>query len=671
MQKFISFLFKLVILGFLGLTGLVLSADYLIDDLPDYQTLIDPRKNHSVHILSASGDDIGLRGTYFAGKITLDDISPHLQNAIIAIEDRKFYTHAGFDVIGIIRAMIKNISHGRITQGASTLTQQLAKDLFLTSQRSYMRKINELLYAVKLENSFTKKQIFELYINRVYMGAGLYGMRAASLKYFNKEPINLSISESALLAGLLKAPSSYCPIYNPIKAQKRAKIVLGAMYDAGFISITERDTALSRPVPLRLSLTKGGFGYVADAVVRMIPKLVDNPDQDLIVTTTIDTDLQIASDDTMNNFITGAEQKKISQGAFIAFDDTGRVLAMTGGKSYHSTPFNRTMQAYRQSGSAFKPFVYAAAFEAGYNPDDIFTDKDISFGTYRPTNYKNKYLGNMSLRSAFAQSVNTIAVQLADKTGIHTVQSVAERAGIVSPMKPYLSMTLGAFEVTPLELTAAYIPFFNQGNRVIPHIITKVQDKNGQILFEQSPAPQNIIFSQSVLNQMKDIFRATVLYGTAKNANLNNIPTYGKTGTTSGYKDAWFIGHAGEQNGITAGVWLGNDNFTAMNNITGGGMSTLLWHNILTSYFNKHPRSFEVPIFAPADTHIAPPAMMPVQGQSAPEIILNKQTMQPIDNPPIINKNISTKKPLLTDNPQQKHDYDDSRVERLLHNLQP
>ena len=312
-----------------------------------------------------------------------------------------------------------------------------------------------------------------------------------------------------------------------------------------YISEQERDEALSRPIPFKMPELGSGFGYVADRVAALVPKLIGHGHTDVIVTTTINDNLQAVADAGVNDYVGNiGSQKGFSQAAFIALDDRGAVLAMTGGKSYSETPFNRTMQAYRQPGSAFKPFVYAAAFEKGYTPSDIMIDEDVSFGSYRPTNYKNKYEGAVSIRTAFAKSINTVAVKLAHRSNIRSVTEVAQRAGIVSEMKNYLSLSLGSFEVTPLELTAAYIPFFNGGYTTAPHLITQINDMEGNILFELSPHQDAKIFSTKTVAYMKDVFNAVTAYGTGRAAKLDDIPTYGKTGTTSSYKDAWFIGHA-------------------------------------------------------------------------------------------------------------------------------
>ena len=512
---FISGFFTLCIIALVIFSGLVIGANYYISDLPAPEHLADPRENVSIRILSNDGQNIAMRGAYFAGEVALEDISENMKHAVLSIEDRNFYHHFGYDPVGIIRAFMTNLFAGRVVQGASTLTQQLAKDLFLSSERSYSRKIKELLYAVKIEGSYSKDRIFELYLNRAYLGGGLYGIKAASERYFNKHPKDLTLSESALLAGLLKAPSRYSPASSPVKARERAIVVLRAMVDAGYITPEECDNAIKNPAPLRLTSLGNGFGYIADRVADIVPRLIGALEQDVIVTTTIDSNLQEVSDSVIYDYLnmTGVKNN-FTQSAFIAMKDDGAIIAMTGGKSYSESPFNRTSQAYRQPGSAFKPFVYAAALERGHTPDDILVDEDTSFGKYRPTNYDGKYEGAMSLRTAFAKSSNVIAVKLAHEIGIEAVRSTAQKAGIVSEMKPYLSLALGAFEVTPLELTAAYVPFFNDGILASPYLISKIKTLDGITLYERKAPSERAIFSYNTVGYMKQLFAATVQYGT-------------------------------------------------------------------------------------------------------------------------------------------------------------
>ncbi len=588
--KFFAFILISIIVAYLGLNYYV---KHYIDDLPSYDFFIDPRANVSIKVVDKQGQLIGVRGAYYGGRVTTNTVSPHLINAIIAIEDRNFYHHNGFDVTGIIRALVINLKSGGVVQGASTLTQQLAKDLFFSSERSYMRKVKELIYAIKLEQNYSKEQIMTLYLNRVYLGAGLYGVAAASERYFGKSAQDLTISESAMIAGLLKAPSRYSPTNSFVKAEQRASVVIKAMRDAGYINDQERDNALKNPAKLVVSSSTGGGGYIADYAADEVSWFVGDYSEDIVVTVSIDLNLQNLSD-TLSEFFVNNQGKEFgfSQVAFTALDDKGQILAMTGGKSYEKSPYNRAVTALRQPGSAFKTFVYAAAFEAGYTPSSKIYDGPVDYNGYKPTNYTDKYKGEMSLRTAYIESINTVAVKLAHQVGIGRVINTAYRAGITQKLPRFLSIALGSTEVSLLELTNAYVPFFNGGYANSPSIITEIRNSSGKILYqkpEETYTPP--VFSTDVLDKIKDVTASNVAYGTGVKAQIKDVAVYGKTGTTSNYRDAWFLGHIGVNNGITAGVWVGNDDTSAMKKATGGGVATVLWQNILENYIYNHNKT--------------------------------------------------------------------------------
>jgi len=585
--KFSLFSIVITLMGYFGIHYYV--KNY-IDDLPNYEFFIDPRANVSIKVLDKKGKLIGVRGAYYGGEVNYHTVSKHLIHAIIAIEDRNFLTHGGFDALGIVRAMFVNFKSGGVVQGASTLTQQLAKDLFFSAERSYSRKLKELLYAIKIEQNYTKEQIMTLYLNRVYLGAGLYGVSAAAERYFGKSAKNLSIAESAMIAGLLKAPSRYNPANSFVKAEKRAAIVINAMYQAGYISAKEKAFALKNPGKLVIYSSTGGGGYIADYTADEVSRLIGDYSEDILVTVSIDMNLQNLAD-TLSEFFVKNQGKKydFSQVAFMAMNNQGQILAMTGGKSYAKSSYNRAVTALRQPGSAFKTFVYAAAFEAGYTPNRMVYDGPVNYNGYKPTNYNRKYRGEMSMRSAYIRSVNTIAVKLAHQVGVKSVINVAHRAGIKKKLPRFLSLALGATEVSLLELTNAYIPFYNGGYAHKPSIITQIRTQSGRVLYEY-PAKKVIqpVFSNNVRAYIKDISASNVAYGTGKKAQIKDVAVYGKTGTTSNYRDAWFLGHAGLKDGITAGVWVGNDNTKSTKKATGGGVAAILWQNILESYIYNH-----------------------------------------------------------------------------------
>ncbi|MFT6212264.1 MAG: penicillin-binding protein 1A [Alphaproteobacteria bacterium] len=581
------FLISSVIVSYFGIHYYV---KHCIDDLPKYDFFIDPRANVSIKVMDKQGQLIGVRGAYYGGRVDYDTVSEHLIHAIIAIEDRGFLKHGGFDALGILRAMVTNLKAGSVVQGASTLTQQLAKDLFFSAERSYSRKIKELLYAIKLEQNYTKRQIMTLYLNRVYLGAGLYGVAAAAERYFGKSAQDLTIAESAMIAGLLKAPSRYSPTNSFVKAEKRAAIVVGAMYDAGYITNHEKQNALENPAQLVVYSSTGGGGYIADYTADEVSRLIGDYSEDIIVTVSIDMNLQNLSD-TLSEFFVNNQGKQydFSQVAFTAIDDKGQILAMTGGKSYRQSPYNRAVTALRQPGSAFKTFVYAAAFEAGYRPNQTISDGPVNYQGYKPSNYNNKYKGEMTIRSAYIQSINTIAVKLAHQVGIKSVINTAYRAGIEQKLPHFLSLALGATEVSLLELTSAYVPFYNGGYAYKPSIVTEIRNSSGKLLYQYDlDTLKQPVFPSHVLRDIKDISASNVAYGTGRRAQIKNVAVYGKTGTTSNYRDAWFLGHIGLKKGITAGVWIGNDNTKVTKKATGGGVAAVLWHNILENYVYNH-----------------------------------------------------------------------------------
>lgn len=590
MNRIFKFFIFTIIGIFISYCGLIFYVKYKIDDLPNYEFFIDPRANVSIKVLDKQGQLIGVRGAYYGGAVYFNTVSPHLVNAIISIEDRNFYNHNGYDIFGIIRAMVINLKSGSVVQGASTLTQQLAKDLFFSAERSYTRKIKELLYAIKLEQNYSKQEILTLYLNRVYLGAGLYGVSAAAERYFGKNAKDLTISESAMIAGLLKAPSRYSPTNSFVKAEKRASVVLNAMYEAGYITQDELKNALNNPAQLMVTSSTGGGGYIADYTADEVSWLIGDYSQDLIVTASVDLNLQNLSDTLSEYFVNNqGKEYNFSQVAFIALDNQGQILAMTGGKSYQKSPYNRAVTALRQPGSAFKTFVYAAAFEAGYSPNNKIYDEPVNYNGYQPTNYTDDYKGEMSLRTAYIQSINTVAVKLAHQVGIGRVINLAYRAGITRELPRYLSVALGATELSLLELTNAYVPFYNGGYAYTPSIIVEIRNSAGDILY-QKPKESYVppITSPDVLDKIKDISASNVAYGTGKKAQIKDVAVYGKTGTTSNYRDAWFIGHAGLTDGITAGVWLGNDDTSVTKKATGGGVATVLWQNILENYIYNH-----------------------------------------------------------------------------------
>ena len=553
-----------IIGGLLAIGGVV----HLARTLPDLSAIEPAPHTGEVVLLDREGRTIARRGQSTSAVITADALPQNLADAVIAVEDRRFYSHFGIDLIGTARAMMSNIRAGRVVQGGSTITQQLAKNLFLSPERTYRRKAQEVLLALWLENRYSKDEILALYLNRVYFGAGAWGAEAASRRYFSKPADELSIGEAALLAGLLKAPSRYAPTNDARRASVRATVVLDLMYATGRISQDERIAAASTPIRVSRGSSSPGAGWFADWVMTQVREMAPGHQGDLVVRTTLDVDAQRAAEAALSlGLETPDWSRGASEGALIALDSQGGVRAMVGGHDYAQAPFNRAVNARRQPGSAFKPFVYAAAFEGGLGPDDIFMDAPISYGDWAPQNYGDRYEGEMTLERAFARSSNAIAVQVAEATGRGWVLRTAQRLGIGSPLQNTHALSLGAYEVTPLELGQAYLPFMNGGRRADAYAILSVRTAEGDMLFEHEPAMGERVLADRVLRQMDRLFDAAVSYGTARGAQVPGRQVRGKTGTTNDNRDAWF---AGWMDGLTAVVWMGNDDYTATEDAVGG-----------------------------------------------------------------------------------------------------
>ncbi|MCP2671812.1 PBP1A family penicillin-binding protein [Maricaulaceae bacterium EIL42A08] len=541
---------------------------HLARTLPDLDGLEAAPRSGEVVLVDRNGRTIARRGTVSEDAIQADDLPEALVDAVLAVEDRRFYGHFGVDIIGTGRAALANLQAGRVVQGGSTITQQLAKNLFLTSDRTITRKMQEMMLALWLERRFTKDEILALYLNRVYFGAGAWGAEAASRRYFGKPADDLAIGEAALLAGLLKAPSRYAPTNDATRASVRATVVLDLMLASGRITEAERIAAAQVPIRVSRGASSPGAGWFADWIIPQVRELSEGYTGDLIVRTTLDVNAQRAAEAALRLGLSTPEWARgASEGALIALDGAGGVAAMVGGSDYREAPFNRSVNALRQPGSAFKPFVYLTAFEAGYGPDDIFEDAPVRYGDWAPENYNGRYEGEMTLERAFARSSNSIAVQVSEAAGRGWVVRAARRMGIDSPIQNTHSLALGSYEVTPIELAAAYLPFMNGGRAVDPHAILTIETADGTLLFQHQRVQGDLVLAGRVLGQMEQIFSATVDYGTGRGAQVAGRTVRGKTGTTNDSRDAWF---AGWSEGLTAVVWMGNDDFSATKNAVGG-----------------------------------------------------------------------------------------------------
>ena len=567
--------------GVLAIWGVIFIVVFLAvfaRGLPDTSSLYNVDRQPSITYLDRNGALIATRGTQQAPPADLDSLPDYVPAAFIAIEDRRFWWHPGFDPIGMSRAMVTNLRAGRVVQGGSTLTQQLAKNLFLTPDQNMRRKAQELILAVWLELKFTKKEILALYLNRVYFGAGAYGIEAASQRYFDKSAKELTVGEAALLAGLLKAPSRYSPVSESERAATRATVVLDEMVDTGVITSEQRAQAVLEPVRVSRTLASQHAQYFIDWLDKQIRGMVGEPTEDLVVETTLDLTLQTAAERSVNRILTRDASKGVEQAALVAMDGDGRVRAMIGGASYADSQFNRAVDARRQAGSAFKPFVYLAATEAGYTPETPVIDQPVQIGNWSPRNYSGTFAGPMTLSQAVAQSTNTVAAYVADQVGRDSVARAARRLGITSRVGTEPAMALGAVEVSPLDMATAYDAFANGGRRVEPAGIERIRTPGGRIIYQRGASANGQAINNPPLYYMNQMLRGVVTGGTARSAAVTGYDLAGKTGTTSDYKDAWFVGYTG---GFVAAVWVGKDDNTAMRGVTGGGAPAAIWRGFM------------------------------------------------------------------------------------------
>ena len=561
----------------IGLAGLVA---WYGAQLPSVANWSVPDRPPNVKIVAVDGSLVANRGMTGGEAVGLHEMSPFIPQAVMAIEDRRFHSHFGIDPIGLARAMTQNLMQGRFSQGGSTLTQQLAKNLFLKPDRTLERKVQEVLLALWLEHEHSKDQILEMYLNRVYFGSGAFGVEAASRRYFGKSARDVTLPEAALLAGLLKAPSRLSPARDPQAAEQRAQLVLAAMREEGMIGDSEMTTALGAPPTRAAAFWTGSENYVADRVMEELPALIGDVRADIVVETTIDLGLQKLAEASIRRLIDENRKKlNVSQGALVSIDNAGAVRAMVGGYDYASSQFDRASEARRQPGSAFKPFVFLAAVEQGSRPDSVRNDAPIRIGKWSPTNYNGKYYGRVTLATALAKSLNSVAAQLVVEVGPGSVVEAAQRMGIESELQANNSIALGTSQVTPLELTAAFVPFANGGYRPTVHFVSRVTTAAGDLLFEHADAAAPRVISPEVVGMMNAMMQETVSGGTARKAAFD-WPAAGKTGTSQKSRDAWFIGYTAN---LTTGVWFGNDDDKPMKKVTGGALPVVAWHEFMAA----------------------------------------------------------------------------------------
>jgi len=556
--------------------------------LPPIDKLAVPKRPPNIAILSEDGRLIANRGDTGGAEVRLADLPPHLPKAFIAIEDRRFYSHWGIDPIGIARAVFRNASGRGNMQGGSTLTQQLAKNLFLTQERTLSRKVQEAILAIWLEQKYSKDEILELYLNRVYFGSGAYGIEAATRRYFGHGAAQASLQESAMLAGLMKAPTKLAPTRNPDAAVERAAQVISAMQQEGHITDGMAKIALANPASVTRN-NAGSINYAADYVMDVLEEIVGIIDTDLTISTTINLEKQAAAEKALTDELEKSGKRfNVTQGALVSIDPNGQIKALVGGRNYQESQFNRAVAAKRQPGSSFKPFVYLSALEKGLTPDTIREDAPINVRGWQPENSTNEYQGNVTLTRALAMSLNTVAVRLGLEVGAKTVADTAHRLGIASDLQVNASIALGTSEVSPLELVSAYAPFANGGIRVQPHIITRVKKADGTLLYQRKGASFGRVIEPQYVAMMNAMMQETLLIGTAKHAELPGWQAAGKTGTSQDYRDGWFVGYTSQ---LITGVWLGNDDNSPTKRVSGGNLPVNVWSRYMKAALKDVPPS--------------------------------------------------------------------------------
>ena len=602
------------VLAIWGVVGGGLVVAYYAAQLPPVDQLAIPKRPPNIAIVAEDGSLLANRGDTGGAAVRLKELPPYLPKAFVSIEDRRFYKHWGIDPWGIARAVGNNVVRRGSVQGGSTLTQQLAKNLFLTQERTLSRKIQEAILAVWLEHKYSKDQILELYLNRVYFGSGAYGVEAASQKYFGHSARAASLSEAAVLAGLMKAPSKLAPNRNPDAATERAAQVITAMAQEGHITEAMAQLALSRPASAVKENGAGSVNYAADYVMDVLDDTIGAIDQDIVVTTTLSPSLQIAAERAVTDELNLKGAKfGVTQGALVAMEPNGGIKALVGGRNYADSQFNRAVSAKRQPGSSFKPFVFLAALEAGLTPDTVRDDAPLNVKGWQPENYSRDYFGAVTLTRALSLSLNTVAVRLGLEVGPKAVVRVAHRLGIASDLQPNASLALGTSEVTPLEMVTAYAPFANGGIGVQPHIIIKVRTAEGKSLYQRKGSSNGRIIEPQYVAMMNAMMQETLLTGTARKAELPGWQAAGKTGTSQDWRDAWFVGYTSH---LVTGVWMGNDDSSPTKKASGGNLPVEVWSRFMKTAHQGVPVSV-LPSGLWRDPGFSPPVPAPPGDQAA------------------------------------------------------
>ena len=579
-------------LAALGIVLLGISVAIAMASLPDFNQL-SQRKDlgQMIRVRAADGTVLVSMGPSFGQWLPYARIPQTMRTAMISVEDRRFRMHPGVDPIGLARALASAVKHGGRVSATSTITQQLARNIFLTNDRNFARKLKEGVLALALEGKFSKDQILELYLNRVYFGGGSYGIDAASRTFFGHGADQLSLGEATIIAGLVKAPSHYSPTADVQASRARANVVLNQMVRNGFISAATAASVHPADIRVQVGARQNSARYFTDWALPQLDTLIDETHDPIDVWTTLDPGMQAAADRAIN-----ANAPAGAQGALVSIDRDGAVRAMIGGRDYVSSIYNRSTQAQRQPGSSWKLFVYLSALESGMKPTDTMVDQPVTIGNWTPRNSTRTFAGTVTLREAFSRSINTISAQIGDKIGFSTVADMARRFGISSDISPYPSMVLGTSEVRLLDMTRAFASVGNRGISVMPYAIQKVVTADGRLLYNHSGDEQRVLVAPYVAAGMTDLLQSAVMSGTGRAAQIGR-PVAGKTGTTSSNKDGWFIGFS---SGLTTGVWMGRDDAKSIPGLQGGTAPARAFHDFMAVAVAKRPvEQFETDVPLP------------------------------------------------------------------------
>ena len=557
-----------VIAGLLGVIVLGIFVAIARGEIDSFEDLKASPNGQMIRVRAADGTVIQSLGPSFGRWLSIDQLPSEMKDAMVAVEDRRYYIHPGVDPIGITRSLYVRAIDGRWTQGGSTITQQLARNIYLNNNKEFGRKIREVILALAMETKFSKDQILELYLNKVYFGGGAYGVDAASRKFFDHGAENLSLAEAAIIAGLVKAPSNYSPTADAQAAIDRATVVVGVMQDAGMISAAEAAKVKPADVKMAKQQPQDSVRYFTDWVLPQLDGLIDETEKPIDVWTTLDLKMQRAATTAIT-----ANAPRGAQGALVSIDRDGAVKAMVGGTDYVTSNYNRAVTAVRQPGSAWKLFVYLAALEAGFRPEDMVEDKPVEIEGWQPKNSSGNYDGEISLRTAFAYSKNTVAAQLGQEVGASSIANMARRFGITTPINTKPSMVLGTSETRVIDMTQAFASVASNGRSITPYGISKVTTIDGEILYTAKPARSVQLVEDWVAGAMTDLMQTAVATGTGRAANIGR-PVAGKTGTTSSNKDGWFLGFS---SGLTTGVWMGRDDARSIGGLEGGRAPAQAW----------------------------------------------------------------------------------------------